>query len=75
MADYNNLPVSISYQFQDLESNEAKETKQYTDFFSVGQKFPLVKQFKFDNKEGQMTLNVSYDENAQLLTGLPHSIA
>ena len=47
----------------------------YPNFFTVGQKFPLVQQLKFDNKEGQMTLSISYDDSAQLMAGLPNTIA
>jgi hypothetical protein len=52
MHDYNNLPVTINYQFTDPVTGEAKEPKMYQNFFALGQKFPLVQALKFDNKEG-----------------------
>jgi len=64
MNDYNSLPVTINYQFTDPVTGEVKDPKMYPNFFTVGQKFPLVQQLKFDNKEGQMTLSISYDDSA-----------
>ena len=52
MNDYNNYPINVNYTFKDLETGEAKEPKEYRKFFDKGQKFPLVQQLKFDNKEG-----------------------
>jgi heat shock 70kDa protein 4 len=75
MNDYNNLPVTVNYQFTDPLTNEAKEPKSYPKIFALGQKFPLVQQLKFDNKEGQLTMSINYDESADLMTGLPGSIA
>ena len=75
MNDYNSLPVTVNYCFKDLETGEAKEPKEYRDFFQLGQKFPLVQQLKFDNKEGSLTLRVDYSESASLMTGLPNTIA
>lgn len=34
-----------------------------------------MQQLKFDNKEGALTLKVDYSDEAQLMTGLPASIA
>lgn len=42
MNDYNNMPVNVNYQFTDPETNQAKEPKEYRNFFELGQKFPLV---------------------------------
>ena len=42
MDDYNSYPVTVNYCFKDLETGEAKEPKEYRDFFQRGQKFPLV---------------------------------
>ncbi len=42
MEDYNNMAVSVNYQFTDLETGEAKDPKEYRNFFDQGQKFPLV---------------------------------
>ena len=75
MEDYNNLPVTINYQFQDLETGEPKDPKEYRNFFQLGQRFPLVQQLKFDNKEGQLSLKIDYSDEAQLLQGLPSTIA
>lgn len=75
MDDYNSYPVTVNYCFKDLETGEAKEPKEYRDFFQRGQKFPLVQQLKFDNKEGSLTLRVDYSENAGLMAGLPNTIA
>lgn len=75
MNDYNNLPVNVNYQFTDLVTNEAKEPKEYRNFFELGQKFPLVQQLKFDNKEGMLSLKIDVAEGADLLAGLPFSIA
>jgi len=52
MNDYNNMPINVNYQFTDIVTNEPKEPKEYRNFFELGQKFPLVQQLKFDNKEG-----------------------
>lgn len=75
MEDYNSYPVTVNYQFKDLETGQAKEPKEYRNFFTLGQKFPLVQQLKFDNKEGNFTLKVDYSDEAQLLAGLPSTIA
>ena len=75
MEDYNNLPVTVNYQFTDLETGEPKDPKEYRNFFQLGQKFPLVQQLKFDNKEGLLTLKVDYSDEAQLMEGLPSTIA
>ena len=75
MEDYNNLPVTINYQFTDLETGEPKDPKEYRNFFQLGQRFPLVQQLKFDNKEGQLTLKIDYSDEAQLMQGLPSTIA
>mmetsp|Transcript_43618 Transcript_43618/g.57784 ORF Transcript_43618/g.57784 Transcript_43618/m.57784 type:complete len:624 (+) Transcript_43618:73-1944(+) len=75
MEDYNNLPVTVNYQFSDLETGEVKDPKEYRNFFALGQKYPLVQQLKFDNKEGQLTLKIDYSDEAQLLQGLPATIA
>ena len=75
MNDYNNLPVTVKYQFTDPETGEKKEPKEYRNFFDKGQKFPLVQQLKFDNKVGGLTLNIDYSEHAELMQGLPASIA
>ena len=75
MSDYNNMPVNVNYQFTDPETKQAKEPKEYRNFFELGQKFPLVQQLKFDNKEGLMSLKIDYSDQAQILPGLPTSIA
>ena len=75
MEDYNNMPVSVNYQFTDLETGVAKDPKEYRNFFDQGQKFPLVQQLKFDNKEGAMTIKVDYSDSAQIMPGLPTTIA
>ena len=75
MQDYNNTPVSLNYSFKDLESGQPKDPKQYNSFFEVGQNFPLIKALNFNNKEGLMTLAISYDESAAILPGLPTTIA
>ena len=75
MNDYNNLPVTVKYQFTDPESGEQKDPKEYRNFFDKGQKFPLVQQLKFDNKIGGLTLNIDYSDQAPLMQGLPASIA
>ena len=64
MNDYNNYPVNVNYTFKDLETGEAKEPKEYRKFFDKAQKFPLVQQLKFDNKEGQVTVKIDYHEDA-----------
>ena len=64
MEDYNNMAVSVNYQFTDLETGEAKDPKEYRNFFDQGQKFPLVQQLKFDNKEGQMSIKIDYSDTA-----------
>ena len=64
MNDYNNLPVNVNYTFKDLETGEAKEPKEYRKFFDKAQKFPLVQQLKFDNKEGNVTVKIDYHEDA-----------
>ena len=75
MEDYNNLPVTINYQFTDIETGQPKDPKEYRNFFELGQKFPLVQQLKFDNKEGQCMLKIDYSEGSSLLSGLPTTIA
>lgn len=75
MEDYNNMPVSVNYQFTDLETGTAKDPKEYRNFFDLGQKFPLVQQLKFDNKEGAMSIKIDYSDTAQLMAGLPTTIA
>merc|ERR1712066_935499 len=75
MNDYNNLPISIQYNFTDAEQAEPKF---YPKFFSVGQKFPMTQELKFNNKEGDLTLAINYDSSATgqspLLAGLPETI-
>lgn len=75
MMDYNNLPVSCNYQFTDAATGELKEPKTYPKLFKTGQQFPIIQSLKFDNKEGNMSLSINYDESAQLLNGLPNTIA
>lgn len=75
MQDYNNAPVSLNYAFVDPETKQPKEPKQYNNFFETGQNYPLIKALNFKNKEGGMSLGISYDENAGLMTGLPNTIA
>ena len=65
----------MNYQFVDAETNEPKDPKEYRNFFQIGQKFPLMQQLKFDNKVGNLTLKIDYSEDAQLLSGLPSTIA
>ena len=76
MHDSNNLPVTINYQFTDADGSQ-RDPKSYPNIFKVGQNFPLVQALKFDNKEGNMTLSINYDESAgsSLLRGLPQTIA
>lgn len=62
MNDYNNMPINVNYQFTDVVTNEAKEPKEYRNFFELGQKFPLVQQLKFDNKEGLLSLKIDYSD-------------
>ena len=75
MNDYNNIPVTVNYQFKDPESGAAKDPKEYRNFFDIGQKFPVVQQLKFDNKEGLCTLKIDYSDSATLMNGLPQTIA
>ena len=75
MNDYNHLPVTVNYQFKDPETGELKEPREYPKLFDCGQNFPLVQQLKFDNKEGQLSLKIDYSDEAQLLQGLPSTIA
>ena len=75
MNDYNNMPVNVNYQFTDPETNQPKEPKEYRNFFELGQRFPLAQQLKFDNKEGLMSMKIDYSDQAELMPGLPASIA
>lgn len=75
MTDYNNQPISLNYSFIDPETNQPKDPKQYNNFFEMGQNFPLVKALNFNNKDGLMQLGISYDEHAQLMPGIPATIA
>lgn len=75
MKDYNALPVTVGYQFKDAESGELKPPMVIPKIFSLGQDYPLSKHVKFDNKDGDLTLEINYDEEARLLTGLPYTIA
>ena len=62
MNDYNSIPVTVNYQFKDPETGATKDPKEYRNFFDVGQKFPVVQQLKFDNKDGNCTLKIDYSE-------------
>jgi len=75
LNDYNNLPVSVTYKFNE---EEAKE-KMYPNFFKVGQKFPMSQELTWADKEGDLNIAVNYGQDASgsslLLAGLPDTIA
>lgn len=49
--------------------------KAYPDFFKLGQKFPMSQELSFNNKEGDLTLAIDYDQTTPQLQGLPLTIS
>lgn len=76
LNDFNSFPVAIQYNFND---QQQAEPKFYPKFFTIGQKFPMTQELKFNGKEGDMTLSINYDASASgqspLLAGLPDTVA
>lgn len=72
MTDYNSVPVKVSCNFEN--DTDGKQNV-FPNFFKAGQKFPISFDIKFDNKEGDLTVAVDYDQNAPILAGLPHTIS
>lgn len=70
VQEYNSLPVSITYQFND---GQAKEVTK--ELFPVGSSFPSTKTITFDNKKSGMNLLVHYSPGAPILQGIPLQIA
>jgi heat shock protein 4 len=59
VQEYNNLPVSITYQFNP--STAGEQTKEVTkELFPVGSSFPSTKTITFDGKKQGMNLLVHY---------------
>jgi heat shock protein 4 len=73
MSDYNSTPVKVSYCFHEDGKND--EMKAYPDFFKLGQKFPMSQELSFNNKEGDLTLAIDYDQTTPQLQGLPLTIS
>lgn len=69
VEEYNALPVSITYRFNDTGTAVTKE------LFPRGSMFPLTKTVTFDNKIGDMDLLVHYSPSADILKGLPNQVA
>ena len=60
LSDYNNLPVSVTYKFNEAEAKE----KMYPNFFKVGQKFPMSQELTWADKEGDLSVAINYGQDA-----------
>lgn len=68
VEDFNQIPIMISYQFQ----NSKAVTKE---LFPTGTSFPSTKSITFQQKDGGMSLLVHYHDKFKLMDGLPNQIA
>lgn len=70
MSEYNIYPVSISYQFTQVEGQAANKSVT-KELFPIGSSFPSIKSITFDNKKGGLDLLLHYSKEAKTLVGLP----
>jgi len=71
MEDYNSLPVSITYSFDDK-----PESKKTMELFPIGSNFPVTKSLSFKNKLGCMDLMIHYPQDCPgLMKGLPTQVS
>ena len=69
VQEYNYLPVSITYQFNQTGDQPTKEVTK--ELFPIGSSFPSTKTITFDGKKSGMNLLVHYSTGAQVVAGLP----
>jgi heat shock protein 4 len=69
VQEFNYLPVSITYQFNQTGDQPTKEVTK--ELFPVGSSFPSTKAITFDGKKTGMNLLIHYSPGAQLVAGLP----
>ena len=71
VQEYNQHPIQIQYKFNNVDGASLKES----DIFGIGSSFPSTKTITFANKLGAMDLLIKYNDNADILPGLPKQIA
>lgn len=71
VQEYNQHPIQIQYKFTNQDNASLKES----DIFTIGSSFPSTKTITFANKLGACDLLLKYNDNAEILAGLPKHIA
>lgn len=69
MEEWNELPVTIDYKFNNEEKGHVME------IIKKKSNYPVTQKVTFDNKVGDCSLLVRYSDSADILPGLPREIA